>query len=110
MRWTPPKPQNEFYYVDGNLESSRVKGKTPDGKNGWMTNVYRSPAEQAIEKQSTQFISDLVPQAQQAFDVSPEGIQQYKDAYTQPQMRALNEAYDQSLGAATNAATERTSV
>lgn len=99
-----PQPENEFYYVDGNLESSRTKGTTPDGQSGWMTNVYRTPQEKSIESQSLQFISDLVPQAAEAFNMSPEGIQQYKDAYTQPQVRALNEGYNQALGAATNAA------
>jgi len=94
-----PTPQNEYNYVDGTLQSSRTKDS-----NGWATNVYRTPEEQNIEKQSTKFISDLIPQAQQAFNVSPEGIQQYKDAYTQPQMRALNDAYNQSYGAATNSA------
>lgn len=96
----PPESTNEYYYVDGTLQSSRTKV----GKNHWATNVYRTPEEQAIENQSLKFISDLVPQAQQAFDVSPEGIQAYKDAYTQPQIRALNQSYDQALGAATNSA------
>lgn len=97
----PPKPQNEYFYDDGFLRSSRVYNS---GQKGYITNSYSTPEEQAIQNQATGFISDLVGRVPQAFNMTPEGLQAGVDAYTQPQMRALNESYNQASGAAKNAA------
>lgn len=101
---TAPKPQNEYYYNNGTLESSRVYDK---GKGGYLTNSYSTPQEQAIEKNATQFISDLSARIPQEFQMTPEQLDAGVKSYTDPQMRALNESYNQAVGSATNAATSR---
>lgn len=100
----PPVQENEYFYVGDQLQSQRTKGTGPDGQAGWVTRVNQTPEERAIEQQSTQFISDLIPQAQKAFDMSPEGQAKLRSSYVDPQMRALNSSYNDALGAATNAA------
>jgi hypothetical protein len=98
---TPQAPgmQNEYYYDNGNLQSSRVYDK---GKNGYVNTTFADPNEQAIQTQATGFIKDLVSKAPQAFNMSPEGLQKGVDAYTQPQIAALNNSYNQAAGAAQN--------
>lgn len=93
----PPKPQNEYFYDDGFLRSSRVMDK---GKGGYVTNSYSTAAEKAISDQGTQYIADLLPRAQQAFNMSPEQIGEYREAYAAPQRRALDDSYNKALGQA----------
>lgn len=97
----PPKPQNEYFYDDGVLKSSRVY----DGsKGGYVTNSYKTGAERDIENMGSQFMADLIPQAQQAFNMSPESISEYKDAFANPQKQALTDSYNKALGDATSTA------
>lgn len=97
----PPKPQNEYFYDDDMLRSSRVYDPA---QNGYVTKSYKTGAEKAIESQGSQFIADLIPQAQKAFNMTPEGIAEYRNAFAAPQQRALTESYNKALGGATSAA------
>lgn len=90
-----PDPQSEWYYEDGVLKSQRVYDKA---QKGYTTNVYNTPEEQGIQKNATAFLNDAVMGAQKAFDMSPEQIASYREAYTAPQKQALNDAFNQSFG------------
>lgn len=96
-----PKPQNEYYYDNGTLQSRRVYSK---GLGGYRTDTYSTPDELAIENQSTEFIRDLVGKIPSAFNMSPEALDQQVAAYTDPQKRALANSYNQAAGQAGMAA------
>lgn len=96
-----PKPQNEYYYQDGVLNSSRVYDAA---KGGYLTNSYSSPEEKAITDKSTAFINNLVGTLPDKFNMSQDQIDEYRNAYADPQKRALEQSYNKALGAAnTNA-------
>jgi hypothetical protein len=96
-----PTQQNAFYYDGGNLKSSSIYDKS---KGGYVNNTFNTPAEQSIKNNSTGFINNLMSQAPSAFNMSPEALQQGVDAYTKPQINALNTSYNQAEGSARNAA------
>jgi hypothetical protein len=96
-----PKPQNEYYYENGMLRSQRVYD---EGQGGYVNNAYQTPEEQAIYNNATKFGSNISGQMAGAFNMTPEEIGQYRDAYTQPQERALTDSYNSAVGAANNAA------
>jgi hypothetical protein len=96
-----PTPQNEYYYQDGNLVSQRV---FDPNKNGFIDTSFSTPDQQAIQKNSNQWINGLLGQAQSSFNMSPESLQAGVDAYTKPQYQALDNAYNQALGQTTSAA------
>ncbi len=96
-----PKPQNEYFYDNGFLRSDRVYDK---GRGGYISNVYSTPEEQAIDKQATGFISQLVGQVPNAFNMTPEQQNAQIEAYAAPQRRALENSYNQALGTANMAA------
>jgi hypothetical protein len=96
-----PSPQNEYYYNDGVLASSRVYNKV---QNAYSTNTYSTPDEKAIMDQSNAFIKNLVTTLPQNFNLSPESLNAYGENYAAPQRRALEDSYNQAKGAAnTNA-------
>jgi hypothetical protein len=101
---TAPKPSNEYYYQDGNLQSSRVYDK---GAKGYNTNSYSTPQEQAIQTNATQFISDLSSRIPQEFAMTPDQLDAGVKAYTDPQVAALNNSYNQASGQAKSAASAR---
>lgn len=96
-----PDPVSEWFYSGDQLQSERVYDKE---KKGYISKVYQSPEEQAIENKSTQFISGLVNDFTNNFDMSPAGQDQYINAYKNPQITALNRAYDDNLTKANTAA------
>jgi len=98
------KPQNEYNYENGFLRSQRVYD--PKMK-GYVDNSFSKPNEQGIENQATDYMGTLVNQLPNAVNLSPEAIQGYKDAYTQPQIAALNDSYNQATGQAQSAASAR---
>lgn len=99
---TAPTPQNSYYYENGVLKSSSMMDKS---KDGIVTNAYSTPQEQQIQNNATDYMGKLVGQIPNAVDLSPESMQKYSDAYAQPQINALNLAYNQAKGQATQAAT-----
>lgn len=101
---TPPKPQNEYYYENGALRSSRIYDKS---QKGYINRSFSTPEEQAIENKATGYISDLVNKLPGAVNLSPEAIAQYRDAYANPQINALNDSYNQASGQALSAANAR---
>lgn len=99
----PPPPQNENYYENGFLRSSNIYDKA---SNTYNTNNYSTEAEQGIEKQATDYIGNMVNTLPGKMDLSPENIQQYKDAYSAPQIAALNQSYNEASGRANQMATK----
>lgn len=97
----PPKPKNEWFYEDGVLRSSRVYDKK---KGGYTSQTFSTDDERAIKNQGTEWLAGLMKDIPNIMDMSPEGIQGYKDAFTEPQYRALNESYNNALGSAKSAA------
>lgn len=96
-----PTPTSEQYFQDGNLQSERIYD--PKTKM-YRTESFSDPTEKAIQDSSSQFISGLMGQLPDKFNMSDEQKQGYVDAYTEPQKRALNESYDKALTSAnTNA-------
>jgi len=96
-----PTPQNAYYYDNGNLKSSSVYNKA---QGGYVNNTYSTPAEAGIKNNSTGFINSLMAQAPNAFNMTPDALQRGVDAYTKPQIQALNNSYNQAEGGAQNAA------
>jgi hypothetical protein len=102
-----PKPENQFFMKNGQLQSSTVKydaAKSPTGQAGWVTNVAQTPQEKAIETQSNQFISDLIPKVN---GVMGQDLSTYKQNFMAPQLAALDEGYNKSLGRARDVAGAR---
>jgi hypothetical protein len=102
-----PKPENQFFMKNGQLQSSTVKykaGDSPTGQAGWVTNVTQTPEEKAIEAQSNQFISGLIPKVN---GVMGQDLSTYKQNFMAPQIAALNEGYNKSLGRARDVAGAR---
>lgn len=93
----PPTPTSEWYQENGVLKSQRVYD---DKKKGYVSDVFMTPQEQALEKNATQFLGDTVTGAQQAFTkwTDPAQQQQALQAYMDPQKRALNDSFNQSMG------------
>jgi hypothetical protein len=100
----PPSPQNEYFYENNALKSQRVYDPA---QNGYVTKSFSTPTEQNIENQATDYIGGLVNKLPNAVNLSPESIAQYRDAYANPQINALNDSYNQAKGQATQAATSR---
>lgn len=96
-----PSPQNEYYYQGSNLTSQRIYDPS---KKGYVTTSFEDPNQQAIQKQSTAAINDLITKSQSAANPSPEAIAQYGDAYAAPQIAALNTSYNQAKGSTDMAA------
>lgn len=92
-----PKPQNESYYENGVLRSTR--NYRPALKS-YVTHTYQTPDEQRIAKESTTYMQDLLGRAKSAVNLSPESIAQYGDAYANPQISALNDSYNKAKGEA----------
>ena len=92
-----PKPQSEYFYDDGNLRSQRV---WDGGRNAYTTKTFSTPDEKNIQDKATGFISGLVDKVPTAFNMSPEQISGYREAYADPQRRALNDSYNQAQGQA----------
>lgn len=90
-----PTPQSEWYYENGQLKSQRLYDK---GKGGYTSEVFLTPQEQAIQDNATNFLSKAVTGANDAFNMTPEQIQKYKNDYSAPQYRALDDAFNQASG------------
>lgn len=99
-----PDPTNENYYENGVLKSSRIYDA---GTKTYNSNAYSTPQEQAIENQATDYMGQLVNEIPDAVNLSPEAMQQYRDAYAEPQINALTDSYNQAKGQATMAASGR---
>ncbi len=97
----PPPQQNEYFYENGDLRSQRVYDKA---QNGYVTKSFSTPTEQNIENQATNYIGDLVNKLPGAVNLSPESIGQYRDAFANPQIAALNNSYNEAKGQATQSA------
>lgn len=99
-----PGPQNEYYYDNGVLQSQRVY----DPKlTGYKTESFSSPDELAIQNQATGFIKNLVGDIPNAFNMSPESLDQQVANYTDPQKRALTNSYNEAVGQTGSAANAR---
>jgi len=95
-------PQNSYNYLNGNLTSSAVYNPS---KNGYVTNAYMSPGQQDIQSLGETGIKSSLRNMQSAVAGLNGGqIKQYTDAYMQPQITALNNAYNDAYGTATNLA------
>lgn len=99
-----PKPQNELFYENDFLRSSRMYDK---GQNAYISKSFSNPTEQGIENQATDYLGKLVGQIPDAVNLSPEKIKEYSDAYSAPQIQALNDSYNQATGQADQAASSR---
>lgn len=97
----PPPPQNEYFYENDKLRSQRV---FDPAQNGYVSKSFSTPTEQGIENQATDYIGSLVGKLPQELNLSPEKIAEYRNAYVNPQVNALNESYNQAKGQATQAA------
>lgn len=93
----PPPPQNEYYYENDLLRSQRVFDPT---KKAYVSKSFSTPTEQNIENQATDYMGKLVGQIPNAVNLSPEAIKGYGDAYSAPQIAALNQSYDRAKGVA----------
>jgi hypothetical protein len=102
-----PKPENQFFMKNGQVQSSTVKykaGDSPTGQAGWVTNVTQTPQEKAIEAQSNQFISDLIPKVN---GIMGQDLSTYKQNFMAPQLAQLEEGYNRATGRAKDAAGAR---
>ena len=77
-----PDPTSEYYKEDGVLKSQRVWDPS---KKAYYNETFSTPDEQAINQTATAFINQLVGQVPQNFNMSPESLAQYSDAYAAPQ-------------------------
>lgn len=97
-RYSPtkaPDPVSEYFSVGGNPTSSRVYDPTT---KAYTTNVNLTSDQKAIQDNAYGFLSGLSKDASQAFDMSPEAIKSYSDAYKQPQIQALDDSYNKAIG------------
>lgn len=99
-----PQRQNEYYYQNDILRSQSVYDPR---KKGYINTSFSTPQEQDIEKQATGYLNNLMTGLQGAINLSPETIQGYRDAYTQPQIAALNDSYNLAKGQAMQSASGR---
>lgn len=99
---TPPTPTSSTYYQDGVQKSSSIYNKKT---NTYTNNSYSTPQEQQIQNNSNQFLANLPGQVQSAVNLTPQAMQQYRDAYAAPQINALNTSYNLAKGQALQGAT-----
>lgn len=96
-----PKPTSEYYYDNDRLASSRVYDKKT---KAYTTTSYNDPDELNIQQNATKFISDLSSRIPQEFAMTPDQLDAGVKAYTDPQMRALNDSYNKAYGTANTSA------
>ena len=94
-----PQPQNEYYYEGDKLKSQRVYDKS---LNGYVTKSILTPDEQSIQNQGDQFIQSLFNDVPGL--LNPQNMEAQRKAFVDPQVRALEQSYRDTLGNAENGA------
>jgi len=87
-----PPVASEYQYENGRLVGNRVYDPAT---GAFSTSTFTTPEQQALQANAQSGLAGLLPQISQVVQ-SPETAQAQIGRFAAPQLRALNEAYDQS--------------